>query len=401
MREVYICPECGGPSVATDDGRATCSECEKLFTLPKRVSKKAQGRALSSQRQQVSAKPSVVQRNIVSKARVAAPEFGKEKKEPEPFLSNTKMEEKVSRGERRKRLKKRGKLTFQLVFRWVLIWLVTVGILLFVISRFQIYSKRASGPSLTIEGRLEGEEREFYKSEYPKIARTFQGFLAARSVSQMSEFVLDTKQVERKMARHFRDGGARTSAVVLKPDPLFWNVAFEESPGFVEVVWDGGVEGFQEGVFVKVGESWKLDWEHYERYSSENWTVFSQQIGGRNVGQYRVYIEKVSEGENNDFTRWMKVRLIPPYRDEKRGELEASDLIMLEGDEEVSLKISRLFSEHSVQSEGYSQLWIRDKRKFRRAIVELEWVEDSTSGEERMVIRDVLADHWRSLEVVE
>lgn len=382
--------------MATGDGYATCSECENQFSLPEEASKRVKKGVVNLGQPKTSA----IQRNIVSQTKNTGSEFGKVEKIPEPFTSNTKIEEKVHRGERRKRLKKRNKATPKVVLRWLFLWLATVGIILFVISRFQIYSAGVAKGALTIEERLVGEEREFYKTEYPKIERTFRDFLGRRSVNQMSELVLDTDQVERKMARHFRENVRRTVSEGLKPSPVFWNVAFEESPGFVEVAWDGGVDGFFEGVFVKVGQSWKIDWEHYERYSSESWTVFNQQIGGLNKGLFRVYIEKVSEGEGEDFQRWMKVRIIPPYSDEERGKLEASDPIMLEGDDELSLKISRLFIERSGQSEGYSQLWERDSRKLRRATVELEWVEDSVTGEERMVIKDVLAEHWRGLETI-
>ncbi|MGJ8723534.1 MAG: hypothetical protein ACSHYB_03165 [Roseibacillus sp.] len=325
-------------------------------------------------------------------------DFGQMDKIEEPELSVSDLEQlKVERGERRKKFKKRSKPPVRVYLGWFGLWILAVGIVLLVVSRLQEQFAGGEKNALTIAERLVGEEREFYRQEYPRIYSQFSGFIASRRASEMAEFTRDSHQLERKMGRHFKGQTARRPSLGLKDQPVFWNVAFEESPGFVEVVWDGKESGFFEGVFVKVDDEWLLDWEQYARYSSESWTLFHKRIGGQRSGVFRVYVEKVSEGDGTDFEPWMKVKISPPHADTRRRELEESESIQLEGKSGLRSDFVSLFADLSGRTEGFSKLWKRDPDGLRRATLELEWVADPVSGEERMVIKRLLAENWRVL----
>ena len=392
-QSIFICPDCGGPSMATTDGDAMCTECDKRFPIPAGVARKVSPRSPKTS-------SVAIQRNIVPKGKIAEGDFQNVEKISEPVLEFADLEaRKKADSKRRRRRKKRNKRSLRTYLGWILIWVITVGLILVTVSRLQKQFGGNTANALTIEERLVGEEKEFYRSEHSKIFGQFTGFLNSRSVGQMSEFVLDSVKVERKMNRHLKDNTMRRAVTGLKPNPVFWNVAYEESPGFVEVVWDGKEAGFFEGVFVKVDDTWRIDWEQFSRYSSESWTLFRQQIGNSRGGLYRVYVEKVSEGEGSDFKPWIKVRLQPPYEDRRRRELEASEAILLEGGDDITAEIFRLFQDRSGQSDGFSKIWKRDDDDLRRAFLRLEWELDSASGEERIVIKEVLAEHWRNLDV--
>ncbi|MDQ8189515.1 hypothetical protein [Roseibacillus persicicus] len=395
-RGIFICPDCGGPSAAAGDGFASCSECQGKFELPKKVEQKV----LAPSPVLPSSSSNAIQRNIALKPKGGAEQFGSVEKIPEPVVPTKDIEDvQRERGEQRKRLKKKNQPPVKVYLGWGILWLGAVALVLFVVSSLQKQFAANNKNAPTVEERLSGEEREFYKQEYPLITRTFRNFLEARSTSQMAEFALKANQLDRKMTRYFKENSRKFSASDLKGNPTFWNVAFEESPGFVEVVWDGGKSGPVEAVFVKVDDSWVVDWEHFARYSTESWTVFRQRIGGTRKGVFRVYVEKVSEGEGSDFSQWLKVRIQPPYRNRERRRREASEAILLEGTDGIVSDFVHLFADREGQSEGYSELWSRDPEELRRATVELEWVQDPVTGEERMVIQKLLSEHWRSLDV--
>lgn len=368
-----------------------CSACEKRFPLPEQVAQKVMPRAAKSSSK-------AIQRNIVLNQRGPGTNFEKMESASEPIQPQQDIEElQKEKVERRRKLKKRSKRPVKVYFVWGLLWLVSVSVIIFVVSKFQDQFSGEQHNSLTIEERLVGEEREFYKREYPRISEQFRRFLTTQSSGQMAEFTYGSPQLERKITRHLKGHARRRPVNGLKSNPVYWNVAFEESPGFVEVVWDGRQAGFFEGVFVKVDDDWKLDWEQYARYSSENWTLFRQRIGNSRSGLFRVYVEKISEGESSNFNPWIKVRLLPPFPDSRRMELEATEPILLEGGEEMTSQIARLFADRSGQSAGYSEFWRRDNPKFRRAFLRLEWETNAVSGEEKLVIKELLAEHWRSL----
>lgn len=396
-RSIFLCPDCGSPSTADGEGEAVCSDCQKQFAIPKEVTQKVEIRAAKTH-------TGAIQRNIVPRGKEPSLAFSSVENAPQPvttgeFASSEDRPQEQSK--RRRKIKKRSKKPARFYLGWVLLWLATVSIVLFVASRLQGQFGGTSRSALTIEESLVGEEKDFYRSEYPQIIRQFSSFIRSDSVTQRSDYVLPVKQVGRKMARHANENAFRKASDGLKPSPDFWNVAFQETPGFVEVVWDGESEGPFEAVFVKVGEKWLLDWEQFVRYNTQNWTLFRQQDSQEESGVFRVYVEKVAEGETSDFKAWTQVRLLPAYEDERRRRLEATELISLESGDPVADEISRLFLDKSGQSAGFSELWKRDQRNLKRAALRLEWTEDSVTGEDRIVIKEVLAQHWRSLELGE
>ena len=400
-QEVFLCPDCGGPSMAAGDGNAICSDCSNAFPLPEKVIQKSALPAVPASK--AKGNSGAIQRNIVlkSKGDESLPEGGGAPKteEPAPVLARSNFEDlQKEHGKRRRKLKKRAKIPAKVFVKWIAIWILTVGTILFVAIQIQNQFAGGDENSTNIEERLEGEELEFFRREYPQILSQFGDFARARNASEMAEYTRESHQLTRKMGRFLRENSMRRPSSGVKPNPAFWNVAYEESPGFVEVVWDGKDKGMFEGVFVKKGAKWLLDWEQFVRYSSASWSLFHDNIGTQRKGIFRVYVEKVSEGEGEDFEPWMEVKLLPPVVDEQLRDLERSEVIRLQGEDGLFSEFSSVFADLSGRSEGFSQLWKRDPRELRRVTVELEWQTDLLTGEERMVIKRLLAKNWRTFE---
>ncbi len=402
-RSVFLCPDCGGPSVVTEEGVVSCTQCEKQFQVPEQALPQ-----IPSVPEVMNPSQATVQRNVSRKAKdemfsaQASEKLLSEKAvvPREQMLAKGKVGPDSSRkGERRKRLKKR-KTSLRVYVVWFLIWIGTVTTIFLVVTKFRGELVGSSQGDLLAE-RLAGEDRIFYEKEHPKIREQIRSFLAVRSVSLMSDFALETDQLNRKITRFYSENSFTRSHSKIKSSPLFWNVAFEENPGFVEVVWEAPNAQFVEGVFVKVNEKWVLDWEHFARYSSESWSLFRQQIGRHRDGVFRVYVREVVAGENENFEPWIKIQILPTYRDTDRREREASEIIHLDAKNPITKKVIALFAERAGQSEGFSELWKRNPKGLNRALLRLEWAKDDATGEERIIIKDVLANHWRGLDSLE
>ena len=283
-RSIFLCPDCGGASAVADDGNAVCSECEKNFELPHNKVSKPQIPVSPRPSGMTKAKASSIQRNVsLSPKEAIKPGRAVDEPQAPPVQPKQNLEglqkEKKDKGERRKRLKKRSKPPAKHYLKWIVMWLATVAIILLVTAKIQEQFKENSGNGAAIEERLVGEELLFYEQEFPGIRTQFQGFLGSRTVDQMAEFALDTKQLDRRMTTYYKQNGISYPNTGLDPNPVFWNVAFEESPGFVEVVWEAPGANFFETVFVKKGKKWLLDWEQFVRYAPATWSLFRQQVG--------------------------------------------------------------------------------------------------------------------------
>lgn len=299
--------------------------------------------------------------------------------------------------ERRRRKKKRSRPKFSVrtILLMIGAWLGVVSLIFFVVMKLKSQLGRRDELSMTLEERLSGEEKAFFRTEYPAIQRQFSSFLQSDTPELKSDFSLTVPQLGRMMRRYYIDNSDEVYPMTMKKEPLFWNVVFEESPGFVEVIFDGGGRDLMEAVFVKEEDDWLLDWEHFVRYSSQNWTLFHRRAGNDEEGIFRVYAEKVSESQQKE-SPWVKIRLYGPYSDERRRKVEVSQVIMIEGDDPLSAPLNYLFSDRAGESDGFSKLWTRDPKELRRVTVRLAWNEDSVTGEDRLVLKEILSHHWRT-----
>lgn len=418
-RGIFLCPECGAAAVADRSGSATCSSCEAHFQIPEETKSRTTPilpRGLS--RGSGASGGGMVRRNIAPSKTLDGGSFGKTAPSEVPREKETSpREEGVVAGEserefipaqpsgdgeapmperrRRKKKRDRPKLSFRAILLLGVAWLGLVGLVFFVVMTLKRQFGQGDELSRSLEERLSGEEKAFFRAEYPAVQRTLIGFLQSDTPELKSDVSLNVPQLGRMMRRHYVDNSDEVYPVRMKREPLFWNVAFEESPGFVEVVFDGGGRDQIEAVFVKEDDGWLLDWEHFVRYSTQNWTLFHRRVGNDEEGIFRVYVEKVSESQQEE-APWVKIRFYGPYYDERRRKVEVSPVIMIEADDPLSGPVDHLFADRSGDSAGFSKLWTRDPKELRRVTVKLAWHEDPITGEDRLVLKEVLSHHWRT-----
>lgn len=412
---VFQCPSCEGVAVGQGDGTALCGGCNFRFALPKEAQESAEAAESSGKPPAKSAAKApgsatlpvaavgLVERNINLRAVAGFEKSGdgaKPKGEPQEPLAARSYEEvavthRPNRQKKKRPIKKKRNY-LKIISLWLLTVTVVGGIALWV---NEVTSERAKAIQPVVDN-LSGDKRAFFLKEYPGIGRQMQGFIQATSSEERESFVLQTPKVSRRMASYYRENAPSLPPSLTLPSPTFWNVAFNESPGFVEVGWDFGFGKGVEALFVKVNDQWRLDWEHYIRWNTENWALFRQNLSDDSEGTFRLFVEKIDEGENSE-NPWTKIRFYEPLSDETKRAASVSPIIKIEGDNEFSTAILETFVDRSVESEGFSRLWQRDPIHLRRMTVQLAWETDSETSQEMLVVKGILAQHWRTLEVGE
>lgn len=379
-----------------EDGTAVCGACNFRFPLPSAEEGPAPSPSEATPAATAIPATGLVARNV--SGRVA----------PDPVVAQTpekavlpaRSYEEVAIKHRPNRQKKKRAVKKKRNYKKILgLWLLTVGVAGGVAWWLNGVTTRRAKATQSVVDSLTGDKRAFFLAEYPAIRGQMQGFIASDSSEQRQAYVLKTALGGRRMARHYRENEALLPGNFFLPEPTFWNVAYNESPGFVEIGWELASGRRIEAVFLKVNETWRLDWDHYVRYNTENWTLFRQNKAESSKGTFRLYVEKIDEGIVAEDS-WTKVRFFMPDDDEAIRLGSASRIVKLAGDSALTTAILETFIDRSVESDGYSRLWKDDPLNLRRVTVRLAWERDESVGEEMLVVQEIVAQHWRSLDVV-
>lgn len=147
----------------------------------------------------------------------------------------------------------------------------------------------SSAPAIAVSEKApdrSAEDIAFYQNAAPQCGETFANFLAAGTPEARNQFVLSPVSTAARMA-HFHS---------LNPVP-------EIDPASVKLIDSGllslpGGKAFEaywqvadgkilETVFRKEDDEWRLDWEHYARYSDYPWALFIAGTGP-DEGEFRL-----------------------------------------------------------------------------------------------------------------
>jgi len=133
---------------------------------------------------------------------------------------------------------------------------------------------------------LSNEDMAFLNSAAPKCGETFSGFLAAGTPEGRNQFVLKPVITSSRMARFY---GSNPMTHVEPATIHLLGSSVLKLPGgkAVETVWNW-TDGRQiDAVFREENGEWRLDWDHYARYSDYPWALF---LAGTGVseGEFRL-----------------------------------------------------------------------------------------------------------------
>ncbi len=175
-------------------------------------------------------------------------------------------------------------LMLKLILGWTLVLaLIVIG------ARKLWHKPEATDPTPTLAGEsivLNEEEAALVQTAGQDCSRVFEGFLAAGTPEQRNQFVLSPVETVSRMARFYsmnpmpsisadtlNMGG---SGLLRLPDGNAYEARWESQDGRI-----------YDTVFRRENDEWRLDWDHFARYSDYPWALFIAG-SGPDEGEFRL-----------------------------------------------------------------------------------------------------------------
>lgn len=223
---------------------------------------------------------------------------------------------------------------------------------------------------------------------------SFSGFLAATSPEEQNQFVRNPIETAPRMARFYNMNPLGTiDAKTLSSR----GAAVVHLPGVqaVETHLSSPDGRLLDAVFIKENDEWRLDWEHYARFSDYPWALFLAG-NGEVEGEFRLLARERLPEERKDEATISLVLYAPRFGYANDTGLQSPEFLvrrdtrngkLLDAAFKLERSGQRIFNVNlpSINPEGL----IRVRAKIRRFVVE---------GERRFEIKDVIACHWYSVD---
>ncbi|MGJ8696554.1 MAG: hypothetical protein ACSHYF_09565 [Verrucomicrobiaceae bacterium] len=171
----------------------------------------------------------------------------------------------------------------------------------------------------------------------------------------------------------------------------------------IETQWADSEGKRLEAVHVWDRKGWKLDWEHFARYSTTPWALFRSGLG-RKEGEFRLYVRKrrtLSEATHFSLLFYAPAK----FGDDVKTVLESeSPEVQVKINSDLGREIRAVLADHEEGRRPLdSILGDDDPSILTRIAVKLAW-ETNAEGDEELILKDVVGISWygeRIREIVE
>jgi hypothetical protein len=190
----------------------------------------------------------------------------------------------ASRGKRGTRKRKNRHIMAKLMLGWTLL----LALIVFGARKLWDTGPQQRGEvTITPEAPvLNAEDREFLQTAGPLCSQVFQGFLSGGTPETRNQFVHSPVTTAARMARFYN----MNPLVNIKPETLTLSATgLVRLPGgdAFEARWDAEDGRTFDAVFRNESGEWRLDWEHFARYSDYPWALFLAG-SGPDEGEFRL-----------------------------------------------------------------------------------------------------------------
>ena len=226
----------------------------------------------------------------------------------------------------------------------------------------------------------------------PLCSQTFSGFLAAGTPEQQNQFVLSPITTAARMARFF----SLNPLVVIDPQKLGLSKhAVLHLPGrrAIETYWSSSDGRELDAVFMEENGEWRLDWDHYVRFSEYPWPLFLAGSGPEQ-GEFRLLArERLAEERKNADT--ISIVFYAPRFGSRTETGTQSPEFLIKRDTKNGRLLDAAFKLEKAGKRVFDvNLPSATPEGFIRVRVKVRRVEEA--GERRYELEDVIACHWYS-----
>lgn len=202
------------------------------------------------------------------------------------------------RGKQTTRKRKSGYFMFGLLAGWILfIGLIIVGARMLWPEAQEI--RKSVGREEAASGKMTEEEVSELNEIAPVCNNVLLGFLSAGTPEERNQFVLDPITTAARMARFYE-----LNPIVNIDPATFSNsgAALLRITGShaIETQWQSADKRRLDAVFIEKNGEWRLDWDHFARYSDYPWALFLAGSGPAE-GEFRLLArERLAKERKNE-----------------------------------------------------------------------------------------------------
>ncbi len=293
-------------------------------------------------------------------------------------------------GKHSRKRRNRTRIPFKLIGAGVVFF---CGLLLaagFILNRQRARVKPIAQEAVTAGPSL--EETAFLSEAGPLVSRTFLGFLSAGTPEARNQFVLNPIDTASRMARFYD----LNPIVNIAPETLVsQESAVLELPAgrAIETLWKTADKNQIETVFVKQDNEWRLDWDHYVRFSTYPWSLFLAG-SGEDVGEFRLLARQRLAEERKDADHLSIVLYAPRFGYGNATGFQSPEFLLKRDSENGRLLEAAFELEKDGKRAFGVELPLENSEALIRVRVKVRRVKDDMGS--RFELVSVLACHWYS-----
>lgn len=293
-------------------------------------------------------------------------------------------------GKHSRKRRSRTRIPFRLIGAGIVLFCVMLAAAGFILNRQRAAVKPvaaapvAAGPTL--------EEAAFLTEAGPQVNRAFLGFLTAGTPEARNQFVLNPIDTAARMARFYD----LNPLVHIPPETLVsQESAVVEFPGgrAIETLWKTADKGQIETVFVRQDNEWRLDWDHYVRFSTYPWSLFLAG-SGEDVGEFRLLARQRLAEERKDADHLSIVLYAPRFGHGNATGFQSPEFLLRRDDENGRLLEAAFKLDRDGKRPFGVELPLENPEGLIRVRVKVRRVKDDMGS--RFELLGVLACHWYS-----
>jgi hypothetical protein len=297
---------------------------------------------------------------------------------------------------------KRKRLKHSRATRWVVKilcgWVLMIGAIVALSSRLWDWDKEVGAQTRSKDAlmgrRGTDEDSAMLQRGINPCGQTLSGFLGARTPEERSQFVRKPLETIGRMARYY----ALNPAVIADPADLSidqFSILHLGEERAISILWrmaDGRI--FDSVFFLEKGE-WRLDWDHFVRYSDHPWALFLSG-GGADVGEFRLLARERLAHDRRQTSEIGIVFYSP--RSGAPGDTGApSPEFLLSRDSEEGRLLVAAFAELEAKRRPFDDKTLtHDPEEMIRLRVRVRR-EDTPEGD-RFVLEKIVACHWMGID---
>lgn len=290
--------------------------------------------------------------------------------------------------------KKRGKNT---MMRIVVIWVIIMLLAVWNRQRHQRAStdreaRFEAGKGNLAEGTRADERVALMIKALPDCHRALAGFLTGGTPEIRNQFVANPIETAAKMANFYRNNPF-PHVEIEKLKRIGQEPILVGDEWMIETRWQSSEGIAFDAVFRREGSAWKLDWEHFSRYSEYPWALFLAGAGS-DEAEFRLLARNVAEGDQAERvgSRLRFVLMSPVFGVAGETGMESPELVvdrrsneglLLEAAFQAKSEGAKLFGGTMVpmEPEGLVRVRVRIKR-------------GEFGGLRSFTLEKVVAGHW-------